>query len=324
MVGNRLLFVSYLKVFAMLLVVFGHCICIFGIWNPANMILNSCISFEMLQSVYCPFWHHLSNLIARIHMPLFVFISGFLYSYMLIINDKYKDAKVFYKKKFFRLILPYLFWKSISLYSPVLEVASEHLWFIESLVLFFFIMHPINKYWKRTSRIVDMLILTILVIFDFIITNEFHLIKTIHYFPFFIAGIILVKSHDTVCAFVKNYKTNSLFLLYLSLLVVYLPSLKIITNIYVEFFSVFATFVLLSLIVAYTEFCNTIKRYSVINKCMLKIEDNSMGIYLLHHFFIVVSLQSSFLFEAMYEYKYLMPFIIFLGCLYFHTYLHFI
>lgn len=41
-------------------------------------------------------------------MPLFIFISGFIYSYNKLERDKYSDKNLFIENKFKRLIIPYI------------------------------------------------------------------------------------------------------------------------------------------------------------------------------------------------------------------------
>lgn len=50
--GNNLFYISYLKVVSIILVVFGHCVCIYGAWNPHEIINNQSISPDQLSGIY--------------------------------------------------------------------------------------------------------------------------------------------------------------------------------------------------------------------------------------------------------------------------------
>ena len=89
--------VSYLRVFAMLLVLLYHCLCMYtNRWSFVGVEKND--ACEMI-----------CRILNYIHLPLFILISGFLYG-MGISKGKYMNRTSFLKKKAIRLGVPYLFW----------------------------------------------------------------------------------------------------------------------------------------------------------------------------------------------------------------------
>lgn len=66
----RLTYISYLRVMAMLMVVLYHCLCYYGVWGYDDAVTVNAYS--------C-----LASFLNYIDMPLFVFISGYLYAHIL-------------------------------------------------------------------------------------------------------------------------------------------------------------------------------------------------------------------------------------------------
>lgn len=71
---KRLYYISYLRFFAMLLVVFGHCICPYSIWHDPGYTAG----FQVV------FWEISIASISQVHVPLFFVIAGFLFGYKRI------------------------------------------------------------------------------------------------------------------------------------------------------------------------------------------------------------------------------------------------
>lgn len=63
--------ISILRVSAMLLVVFYHCLCPYSIWDGTDYFIG----------FHVPAWDVVDGMLAQIHLPIFFLISGFLFSY---------------------------------------------------------------------------------------------------------------------------------------------------------------------------------------------------------------------------------------------------
>ena len=83
---SRIAFISFLQFIGVISVIFGHSMN--GI--PVPTVLTSIKSW-----VYT--WH----------MPLFFFVSAYLFSYSKGFNKGYKNV---FRKRFLRLIIPYFLW----------------------------------------------------------------------------------------------------------------------------------------------------------------------------------------------------------------------
>ena len=63
--------ISILRVSAMLMVVFYHCLCPYSIWDGTDFYIG----------FHVPIWDVVDGMLAQIHLPIFFLISGYLYGY---------------------------------------------------------------------------------------------------------------------------------------------------------------------------------------------------------------------------------------------------
>ena len=68
---NRFLDISYMRVLAMLLVIFGHCLCPYSIWTGPGYTAGFRVDV----------WETILASVSQVHLPLFFLIAGFLYGY---------------------------------------------------------------------------------------------------------------------------------------------------------------------------------------------------------------------------------------------------
>lgn len=131
----------------MLIIVIFHCYCYnFGIW-------------PFLIGSPPPYDYFFSPLIlSTLGLSIFVVISGYLYGFGFFHLLKYKTNSEFLKKKFSRLIVPYIFWALItyvsfptSVYWKQLLGGIAHLWFLLMLFNCFFIATLTKKIWRNLS-----------------------------------------------------------------------------------------------------------------------------------------------------------------------------
>lgn len=139
--------INYLRGFGILLVLLGHS------FPSQNFNNNSLYEF-------------LHNFIYSFHMPLFFFISGYCAVKIYSITGK-NNIKNFYKKKFFRLIIPYF---SITLLTIpikfILNKFSQRPIILSDLIkniLFVPIDSPIIFFWFLYSLFLIFLLLPILI-----------------------------------------------------------------------------------------------------------------------------------------------------------------
>lgn len=63
--------ISVLRVIAMLLVVFYHCLCPYSIWDNTEYFIG----------FHVKAWDVVDGMLAQVHLPIFFIISGYLYGY---------------------------------------------------------------------------------------------------------------------------------------------------------------------------------------------------------------------------------------------------
>lgn len=308
---------SLLKVFAILLVVFGHSnyktikTYLGGVdyssyinGSFANVVIDFIIS-----SIYF------------FHMPLFVFISGAIYYYGNIqLNKKYK-FEVMLKKKFRRLIVPYFaigilymipikagvnFYQVESIpkilgFGLALSIDSGHLWYLIMLfniyIVFYFLENILNK--NRT--IINIFVLLVMYIFAYKFpTNILQIADIPRYLIFFYLGYIFQSNKKKILAFLDG-KITTLFvgsLVYFVILIFYFREANIIaTNtemyIYREVFLVVIAVVGISASYLFV----TMIGDKVSNNRVIRVLDKyNFSIYLLHEpiNYIILAMCSSY------------------------------
>ena len=129
---NDLKYLNLIRAFAVISLVVWHSYCSYVCWGFGN---------SPLDKIYYLF---IVNLIPDANMPLFTFISGFLFSFLLVEKNKYKQLKPFLKIKSERLIIPFLVLGAFTLLTErnigIVECitrggGNSHLWYC--LMLFY-------------------------------------------------------------------------------------------------------------------------------------------------------------------------------------------
>ncbi len=136
--------IVYIRVVATLMVVFYHCLCFYTpIWPLTNVRVNE--------------YYVLADFLNSIDMPAFVFISGYLYSYLKLEKGKYQDNKAFVVNKVKRLLIPYLLLAGLlvllgEITRPIrILYGTSHLWFLLMLFEVFVFMQLTQRFWQRLS-----------------------------------------------------------------------------------------------------------------------------------------------------------------------------
>lgn len=265
---------TFYRVVAMTMVVLYHCTCYYAhpTWPFGEGHYNSVLKI-------------ITTLMGGIHMPVFVFISGYLY-WMLKRKGHYDDLVLFYKNKILRLLVPYFVVGGVMLimFNEIYNLSSLlygicHLWFL--LMLFgLFILAPIV--WHLMERIKNDRIATIAVNASFLLyplfcnVNLFQITKIFYFLPFFLIGYIIQRRGK------KEVYSDSMFWLsivfVMIILFMFCQRTLFIYKVIREFASYFV--IIIVSVIPNINIPNKIKRI------MNNFSDNSMGIYLVHHVII--------------------------------------
>ena len=193
----KIQYVSTLRVVAMLMIVAFHSMLYYtGKW-------------WVFDGPVIPFWVKLSTLFDCIDLPMFVFISGYLFAYLYKFKQKYRDKKRFVIGKIRRLLVPYLFWGLFLVYvmPPYNQLDNlltgiSHLWFLLMLFVVFLIVISISEFLFRrdTGMLWSLLFVSSCAVFClFHAFSSHHHFLCIHsalfYLPAFILGMWFACSH---------------------------------------------------------------------------------------------------------------------------------
>lgn len=176
------------------------------------------------------------NQISRFAVPLFFMISAFVLEHNY--SQKF-NYLIYLKKRFSRLLLPYLFWSLIYYYfiyphnsdsiikSLFIGSSSYQLYFIPTLFIFYLIYPLLSRYLNIISH---WLLFIILLIVQFTLLSIDYYFKPLSFahpinvfllnFMFFIFGMLASHHHNKIFSFIKKYK--KLYIIFSLLLAIYI------------------------------------------------------------------------------------------------------
>lgn len=274
--------IALLRCVGILLVVMAH----------ATRSINSPNS-HMFNPLITPGWEILiRNYIYTFHMPLFFFISGYLFRHKIFNYD----ASIKYQliNKFKRLIIP-MYATSFLILLPtivffgkidgsffnqlknfILTVNNDHLWFLRALFLIFLIFIPLFKCLNNDGILFYVCIFVIYCfIYNYNIYLYFLFIPVIKFMPFFLLGAIYYKFNNAIIKYHNFACTFILFVLHVFLF-------KNMSSSSFSLFTIIASFLGVLWIVS----CCFMISQSVNNmnfwNFVIKINNYSFSIYLFH------------------------------------------
>ena len=219
--------VDLLRVFGIGIVVLRHCFMPFtGSWG-----FDDLYPYSNTANIF-------GKYISTISMPLFTFISGFIYSYLRNYLHKYSSYSILIKKKIKRLVVPYLIISPLYIYF-FLEYNSAidflkylwtggagHLWFLSMIFTVFLVFYPLEPYLRKNIKwgIILVLFLFSLNPITWYIGIPV-LAKFFKYLPFFYLGYLFYYKNKLILKYI-NGKFWYFFLLHLLLFfgLLYLPN----------------------------------------------------------------------------------------------------
>lgn len=287
---TKLTYISYLRIMAMIMVVYYHCICCYTpIWAYDN--IRQVQMFSVL-----------GKFLNNIHIPLFFAISGYLYGYFIRIG-KYQDNMMFIKNKAKRLLVPFIPWSifawavlsSINYIVFVINGAS-YVWFLGTLFVLFLIVTLLKKYVVFRSIKSDISISCLVLLISFLTlyipTNPgLILYEAIAYFYIFWGGVVISKYDETLLSIISPLKMTLLLIVSLTaLLTTCMYSFKGSIHL-MKAFSMSS--------VCLAILCAQKIKWPQLTNIAFVLDNNSMGIYLIHYLPIHILLKSSNISEFM-------------------------
>lgn len=273
---DKLLEVTFLRVLAVLSLVAWHSYCSYICWDIADSPLNE--TYTLLFRFLTP----------DAYMPVFTFVSGYLFYYLLIEKGKYADFKEFLKNKVNRLLIPYLVlgfvinMTQIGRQNPLelLVGAPNHLWYCLMLFYCFIACWLIEKKLSPKYNIIAMFLS-----FLFVMAVGSHNIMRLplgvwmptYYYGYFYLGFLVFKYKTEVLTMVRKY--------WMLLVVVYVTTILYSLHNHLLILTTLS-FTLLLYYVAYMV-KNSLGGAKLLEATWVKeIEKCSFGIYVFHQWII--------------------------------------
>lgn len=267
---NRLNDISYLRVFAMLLVVFGHCICPYSIWHDPGYTAGFQVDI----------WEVSIASISQIHVPLFFLIAGFLFGYKRILGG-YSNRSQFVKNKIDRILIPYIFvgiFMCLIQRRPLWEMCLgvSHLWFLMTIFECYVAGYLLEQvlWYKESMKFVLVAICCIILVVTVhwnLPTRFFTIERFVHYFPLYLIGMLFGSS--SVKRYVR-YKKRMIFLLLGAIVVLPIQHIclhKVMLDQFVGLLVILPLFFL----------CRS-HYFANPSKWIISLDKHSMSIYILH------------------------------------------
>lgn len=196
--------------------------------------------------------------ISTISMPLFVFISGYIYYFLRSNYGKYSDFKTLFKKKSRRLIVPYLILAPIYIYFLLdfdsflsfiyhLWKGAGHLWFLLMMFTMFLLYYKFENYLNNhyvLSILLGIFLYALVLPLNYVHLNPLGLVCK--YFIFFQLGNLFNKYSENLLNYLKG-KVLVMFFTHLILFGIYFYAITTYENKYV-LFAISQTLLILSIL----------------------------------------------------------------------------
>lgn len=192
---NKLSEIALLRVLATFSIVVWYTYCSYICWNVAESPANS---------FYRSFF---VRIFPDANMPLFTFIAGYLFCFLLKEKGKYQNFKEFFLNKTHRLLIPFLvlgivinlceYGKS---FVDVLYGTPNHLWYCLMLFYVFIASWLVNKYLSGWGKTLVMFVSFIVVTCGWSALSvrvPLGLYLPIFYYGFFYAGFLFREKFET-------------------------------------------------------------------------------------------------------------------------------
>ena len=186
--------IALLRVLATFSIVVWHTYCSYICWNVAETPANS---------FYKDFF---TRVFPDANMPLFTFIAGYLFCYLLKEKGKYQNFKDFLKNKTRRLLVPFLvlgFTINLCEYGKdivdILYGTPNHLWYCLMLFYVFIVCWLVNRYFSWKGGAFMMLVSFLIVLYGrsaLSIRFPLGLYLPLFYYGFFYAGFLFREKFE--------------------------------------------------------------------------------------------------------------------------------
>lgn len=265
--------ISVLRCCAMLMIVFYHCICPYGVWTDASYSVD----------FHVPIWDVFFDLMRNIHLPIFFVLAGYLYGYKRYMGG-YNNFVKFIQKKFLRVIVPYILVGFLIVFVQKQPVYSllygiSHLWFLMTIFECYIAGRLIDGILKGGTKYKLLFLLFCFVLITIqgrysINIWELTIKQFCQYFPFYAIGMILGSLNLNKQKLVREEVVVTICSLLIMIVIAVLFKIDGLLRIFglifvVSFFALFRNFPNIN-----------------ISAITISLDKCSMGIYIVHHILI--------------------------------------
>lgn len=239
----------------------------------------------------------LGEYVSTISMPLFVFISGYIYSYLRNYLNKYRGFKILLTKKTKRLLIPYLILGPIYIYffleaSNIHDYLSYmisgpgHLWFLLMIFFLFLAFYFLENFFKKKLLWGAICVFLLYSLESITYYLGMHILAMVFkYFPFFFLGYMFYYHNAKINRILKG-KGWIVFIMHLTLFILFIFYDQFIDNKIIRLiFNRYLVLTLGTLSISFIYICFRNADYvksSIKGRIIHQINDNSYYIYLIH------------------------------------------
>lgn len=210
---DKLYDVVLIRSFAIILVVAFHAY--YMMMVPAH--------FPKSMETYHNLYYNINCLILKFRMPLYIFISGYLFSYLKNRRGKYSTFKDLLTNKLKRLIIPYFVFSTLMMittndfhWSAYWQLSYSHLWFI-TMLFWCFIFTRILSFIPWNNNLIWKLFIGtaffVLCIKDALFEPFLDLPNFLRFYFWFYFGYNLFLNSDKIFEFLKRSSTATIVIL---------------------------------------------------------------------------------------------------------------
>ncbi len=278
--NSKLQDVLYIRCFAVISLVAWHSYCSYTCWGYGNSPLDS--FYSLLFRILTP----------DANMPLFTFLAGYLFCFLLKEKNKYTSFKEFLLNKVHRLLIPFLILGTLTNLTEIDKSLVEmfygkpsHLWYCLMLFYCYMACWLFEKWGGKKLNLLVAGVSCVIVLFKgtgALGPNiPFGLFLPLYYYCYFYIGFLVFNSKEQLLKLLRKYWTLILVLL-IALAIGNKSKLILFQSL---------TYIALILVVFNSKlFVNTVEKNSR-HKCYIilivnSIAQGSMGIYVFHQWII--------------------------------------
>jgi len=310
--------VNALRALAILLIISHHS---FAIFQPKGWVVN----FFVPQ--FAPY-AYLSMLLRNVGLPLFIFLSGYIFQYQYVTNKKELLTGKFLLNKLQRLLVPAIIFgilymvilgnirediKNIPLLIYKLLNGTDHLWFLPMLFWCFVFICLLKSLYNKPVYILA--ISFIMVPFSLFLPEDWSIAKALYHFSYFALGFYVMANKPYLQALLKNKLILLLILiLFLSFFSMYFKLVyfnhsggmvdKLLNNGCHFIANILGT------TLVYLITIKIVHSQWQLNSILLQISIASFGMYLIQEFILKLLLQNSVFYNHINIW--MVPFVLFL------------